>query len=210
MLYLLIAIAVLFSTLFMILMMTRLIFQANHCKEETTFSIKVLGCGMIYDFRKQLPALTVRRWRYYLKMGNKKREKTAKGKFRKRDKTTKPKSVRKLNWSVRVRIGKALLLYSLRFLNGLKYEEALLVARPVLPDPALAGMAYGFGAALYGVFPGLRQTVDVWPDFAAGETRWMGQLEFSIKIRQVFYNSYRLLLDLPIKELIGHWMKRGK
>jgi len=97
-----------------------------------------------------------------------------------------------------------------RILAAVEYEGGEFKARPVISNPALAGMAYGWGQAFYGVFPGLRQKVEVTPAFNGGEGNWSGHLTVSIRNRKIFYQLYRLALDMPIVEIIKQkFFKRG-
>lgn len=210
MIYLLIAISVILIALTLVILTARLVFRVSHQKKETFFSLTVVGCGVVYDLERNLPALLIAKWRYYIKSAGKRKKKKSKERADRQKKAKKRKSRRKLSWETRIKVGRAVLLYGMRFLACLKYDEALLAIRPAIADPALAGMAYGLSSAVYGVFPGLRRTIDIFPDFENRETRWKGYLTFSIKLKQIIYVTCRFLFDLPIKELIGHWWKRGK
>lgn len=94
------------------------------------------------------------------------------------------------------------MVFAARVLSCVVYKEANLAARPVIANPALAGMAFGWGQALYGAFPGLQTVLAVSPAFAPGQSTVSGHLTLSIKNRQVVYPTYRLLRQLPIKEII--------
>ena len=212
MIYLLICIVFLLLTALTIILTARIVFRAGHNQEETYFRLTVLSCGVLYDISQNRIALLLGGWKKYFKLsgGKKKKSKAKKIKPPAEKKAARKRSLRNLSWAARIKIVKALVLYAGRFLVRIKYEEAHLAARPVIADPALAGMAYGFGTALHGIFPGLRRTFDVYPDFAAEKSRWMGEIAFSIRIRQIIYISCRLIGDLPIKEIIKYWVKRGE
>ena len=207
MIYLLMIIACFFVLILSVLLTARIVFRAGRDRGETYLKLTIINCGVLYDLSDNRAALVLGHWQKYLKLGGKKKKAGKKAKPAKEKSKTKKRSIGQLSWSARIRIVKAFLLYTGRFLTRIKYDEGQLSVRPVMADPALAGMAYGVGAALYGIWPGLRQTLDVYPDFSARKTHWTGHLTFSIRIRQIIYISCLLVGDLPIKEIIKYWMK---
>lgn len=209
--YLLAIIILFFILIVSVLLTARIILRAGREQEQFYVKLTVLNCGGLYDISGNRAALVLGRWKKYFKPGDKKKKPATKDKpTRKKKKTAKKRSFGQLSWSARIKIAKAFLLYSGRFLGSIKYDEGQLKARPVMADPALAGMAYGFGAAVYGIFPDLRQTLDVFPAFSGQKSEWTGHIVFSIRIRQIIYISCRLIGDLPIMEIVKYWMKRGK
>jgi hypothetical protein len=209
MIILLITISVIVAGAVVFCFTARIIFRALYRDNKSTLSVTVLGCGMIYDILENRFALVILGCKKYLKgLPRRKPARKVKRARRKAGQLLK-KGLRKLPFRVYAGIGRAMLLYLGRFLSRLHYEEARLAARPVFVDPALAGMTYGLSAAVYGLFPKLQGTVDIYPDFAARKTRWTGSITISIRIREIVYINYRLLRDLPIRKIIGHWMSRG-
>ncbi len=187
------------------------LYQISHQHQQSTIKLTILGCGLLYDLGRNRAAVTIGKWHWSI--GKRKQKRSALEKSTRRSKLKKKageKEARKMSWNTRLKIIKAMMISGARLLSRIKYEDARLQVRPVMADPALAGMAYGWGAAIYGIFPGLRETIDICPDFGAEKTHWNGHLILSIRIRQVVYVGYGLLLDLPIRELIAYWMKRGK
>jgi hypothetical protein len=189
---------------------TRLVLYASHRASDSTVSLTIIGCGLLYDPGQSRSGIVCGRFKYFFKSRPKK---VIAGKTEK--KKAEPDSAfknwwRKLPLSSRVKICRAALLFAARFLSRLHYDEGGLETRPVFADPALTGMVYGFGQAFYGIFPGARRTVNLVPDFGAKKSKWTGHLTLSIKNRQVIYIGYRLLGDLPIREITKSWfLKRG-
>ena len=103
-----------------------------------------------------------------------------------------------------VKIVRAGLLCVGRILSRVQYDEGRLDVQPVIANPALAGMAYGWGQALGGMFPGLRQVATITPAYGTGSGRISGKAVFSIKNRQIVWVVWRLVRDLPIKELVKY------
>jgi hypothetical protein len=103
-----------------------------------------------------------------------------------------------------IRIGKAWVLFVARFLSRVQYDVGKLRLRPVIANPAMAGMAYGWSQALQGVFPGLKDIAEFEPKYCTGSGHVSGQVEFSIKNRQTVALLWRFLGDLPIKEIIKY------
>lgn len=193
-----------------LLVTTRLVLYASHREGDSTVSLTIIGCGLLYDPGQSRSGIVCGRFRYFFKSRPKK---VTAGKTEKKkaefDSTLK-NWWRKLPLSSRVKICKAALLFAARFLSRLHYDEGKLETRPVFADPALAGMVYGFGQAFYGIFPGARRTVNLVPDFGAEKSEWTGHLTLSIKNRQVIRIGYRLFGDLPIREITKSWfLKRG-
>ena len=109
-----------------------------------------------------------------------------------------------------VRILKALIFFAGEILSRFRYDGGKIEVQPVFADPALAGIAYGWGQAFYGIFPGARNVIAVDPAFGAGETVYSGYVIFSIKNRQIIGPGFRLFGNLPIRELMASlFSKKG-
>ena len=103
-----------------------------------------------------------------------------------------------------------MVLFVGEILSRCSYDGGKFEVQPVFADPALAGIAYGWGQAFYGIFPGARNVIAVDPVFGAGETVFSGYVKFSIKNRQVVGPFLRLLANLPIKELtLSFFLRKG-
>ena len=112
---------------------------------------------------------------------------------------------------IKLRIGKAALLFVGRLLSRVQYDIGQIEFEPAPANPALAGMAYGWSSAFAGAFPGAARTVRVTPSFTGGPSRLSGSLTLSIATRQIVYLVYRLVRDLPIQKIIKHrFLKRGE
>lgn len=204
----LVIIAVLATALIILILTTRTILTASHRLRETSVSLTIANCGIKAYLSSRRYGLIVggHVFRFELRQ----REPAAKKKTPKKIKPPKKKAERKLSFSIWVKIIKAATLFTGRILAAVEYEGGQFQARPVLSNPALAGMAYGWGQAFYGVFPGLRQKVEVTPAFNGGEGNWSGHLTVSIRNRKIIFLLYRLALDLPIVEIIKQkFFKRG-
>jgi hypothetical protein len=72
-------------------------------------------------------------------------------------------------------------------------------------------MSYGWEQALRGMFPAIGHTINFAPSFAGEKSKFSGCLEMSIRNRQVVYLLYRLIRDLPIRDILKYrFFKRGK
>ncbi len=189
---------------------TRLVLYASHREGDSTVSLTIIGCGLLYDPGQGRLGIVCGRFKCFFKSRS---GKITAGKTEKKKAGPKPAAKtwwKKLPLSSRVKICKAALLFAARFLSRLHYDEGKLETRPVFADPALAGMLYGFGQAFYGIFPGARRTVNLVPDFGAEKSEWTGHLTLSIKNRQVIRIGYRLFGDLPIRKIVkSSILRRG-
>lgn len=207
----LIIIALVVAVAAILLVTTRLVLYASHREGDSTVSLTIIGCGLLYDPGQSRSGIVCGRFKYFFESRSKK---VTAGKTEKEK--AEPDSAlknywRKLPLSSRVKICKAALLFAARFLSRLHYDEGKLETRPVFADPALAGMVYGFGQAFYGIFPGARRMVNLVPDFGAEKSEWTGHLTLSIKNRQVVRIGYRLFCDLPIREIAkSSILRRGE
>jgi hypothetical protein len=117
---------------------------------------------------------------------------------------TKPKSSRRLPLPVIIKMVKAAIIFVADFLSRVQYDVGQLEVRPVTANPALAGVAFGWGQALYGIFPDLRRTINIAPTYGSEGSLVSGRVAISIKNGQVVALLWRLLRNLPIKELIKY------
>lgn len=184
---------------------TRTVFFLSYRQRRLTASLTVLGCGVRYADGRV--GIGCGRLIHYFKPSaeeprKKKKEKKAERKAAKRKKKRKEK--RRMKSGVIFRIGKALFLFTVDLLSRIRYDGGELTFVPVIADPALAGMAYGWGQAVYGMFPGLRRTIDVMPTYGQEKSRFSGHIALSFPNRGIVVPVWRLIRNMPIKELIRH------
>ncbi len=191
-------------------LLTKMVLTVSHRRKETVFSLTIAGCGLQYRVQAKRYGLVLGNYVHLFKPGTKPKAAKKKKPSKSKPDKSKKKIKKKISFVTWMRIAKAGVLLIGRFLVRVKFDEAGFAARPVISNPALAGMAYGWGQAFYGVFPGLRQKVNVSPAFNGGEGNWSGRLSVSIGNRQIIYILYRFVRDLPIMEIIKQkFFKRG-
>jgi len=187
----------------------RIRFRATYDKDAFAASLLCLSCGLEYTHDKKRLALRCGRYRHVFGGGTPKPEKKKKetAPRKKKEKKIRPK----LPWRVRVRIGKAIVLCTARFLVSVHYDLGRVRVRPVFANPALAGMVYGFGQAFSGAFGRIGEAISMVPDFAAEKTTWSGEIAISIGIRQIIVITCRFIMDLPIKNILKYrYFTRGE
>ncbi|MEZ5357651.1 MAG: hypothetical protein R3F48_02390 [Candidatus Zixiibacteriota bacterium] len=139
-----------------------------------------------------------------------KAEKQRRREEKKLKKGAEEKKQKKLTWNVRVQLIKAFLLFIGRLLAAVTYDIGPIVVRPTIANPALAGMAYGWGQAFLGAMPGLRQKTVFAPNFDGSESVYEGEMTVSIKNRQFVGLLWRLIRELPIGKIVKQkFIQRG-
>lgn len=184
---------------------TRTVFFLAYRERRLHASLTVLGCGLHYADSRI--GIGCGRFVHYFKPSpeeprTKKKEKKAERKAAKKKK--KRREGRRMKFGVILRIVKALFLFAVDLLSRIRYDGGELTVVPVIADPAIAGVAYGWGQALYGIFPDLRRTIDVMPTYGQEKSRFSGHIALSFPNRGIVVPVWRLLRNMPIKELIRH------
>lgn len=187
------------------ILVTRTTLSVSFRNTRLKITMAMIGCGLRFDSRENQLALFCGRWSRNLKpRKSASPKKTSKKISRLAEPKPRRKSRRRLPFSTIVKLVKAGLLCFARVLARVQYDEAKLELRPVIANPALAGMAFGWGQAFGGIFPRLRESLEFNPSCGTGTGSFSGKAVFSIKNRQVVYVMWRLLRDLPIIELIKY------
>jgi hypothetical protein len=188
------------------LLLTRTVLSLSLNDNCRLASLTILGVGMRYDLDRGRIGFGIGRLvRYFPRRSTPKHSPEP----HRASHPRKMKPRRKTPLSVYLRIGVAMARFAVGLLARLRFETKSLVLQPAIPNPALAGMAYGWGQALYGMFPGWRDRVDFAPRFD-GESSYSGEIMISIKNRQVAVLLFRLLRDLPKKDIFTYMLfKRG-
>ncbi len=184
---------------------TRTVFFLSYRERRLTASLTVLGCGVHYADGRI--GIGCGRLVHYFKPSPEEPRKKKKAKKAEREAAKegkKPKKGRRMKLGVILRIAKALFLFVVDMLSRIRYDGGELTVVPVIADPAIAGMAYGWGQAFYGVFPALRRTIDVVPTYGREKSRLSGHIALSFPNRGIVVPVWRLLRNMPIKELIRH------
>ena len=194
----------------LLVLTTRMVLCASRRRETFEISLTILGCGALFFPGQNRLGIVCGKYRHKFAAAKDRPSEKKISSSKKKKASPKSKPKRKYPLSIWVKIARALVLFAGRFMAGINYDGGQFRARPVISNPALAGMAYGWGEAFYGIFPGARQTVDVTPSFQETTSNWSGHMTVSMNIRQIVYLVYRLLRDLPIYEIIKHrFFKRG-
>jgi hypothetical protein len=184
---------------------TRTVFFLLYRERHLVASLTILGCGIRYADGRI--GIGCGRIVHYFKPSTEESRKKKKDKKAKRaaaKKEKKPKKGRRMKLGVILRIAKALFLFVVDMLSRVRYDGGELTAVPVIADPAIAGMAFGWGQAFYGMFPELRRTIDVIPTYGQEKSRLSGHFAVSFPNRGIIVPVWRLLRNLPIIELIRH------
>ena len=206
---LLISMIILIIIFLVLILTTRMVLTASGRHGEIYFSLTVCGCGLLFHPGKSALGLICGKYRHLFRPGAGRRG--ADKPSLKKEEISRPKKAKsKIPLMIWIKIGRALILAAGRFMARINFDGSQLKTHPVMANPALAGMAYGWGQAFYGVFPGMRRTIDFAPVFDQTRGFWSGRLIVSIKNRQMVYIVYRLVRDLPIGKIIRHrFFKRG-
>lgn len=191
-----------------IISMTRTVVYLSSRGGKKFVRLQSAGIGGEYDFVSNRFALVVGTYRHPLRRKGKpdeeaqrkKREKKEKKKLKSAAKKKHPK----LTWALRVQIIKALALFCGRLLARLSFDIGAVVVRPTISNPALAGMAYGWGQAFLGAFPDLRRKTAFAPNFDGSQSVYEGEMTVSIKNRQIVALLWGLARDLPIGKIVKH------
>jgi hypothetical protein len=167
--------------------------------------LTLLGCGLGYDSRQNHLRLFCGRFSRRLPSfkASSRKEKTPREPAKKAA-DTKAKSRRDLPFSTVIKIIRAGVLFAARFLSSVQYDEGQVEVKPVIANPALAGIAFGWGQAVNGAFPGLRKFFDFAPAFGAGTGCYAGRISLSVRNWRVAALVWRLLCDLPIMEIVKY------
>ncbi len=205
MIYILIATCIIIAALAVILSArTRL--SVSFQNAVFNISVSVLGCGLKLTGEDRKFSVFCGRWIYSFKKSSKTSQEKRKKEvaLSQEDKKLKKKSRPRLPLSTLVKIARAGIIFVARFIASVQYNEGQLDLQPVIANPALAGMAFGWGKAINGVFPGMQRVFNLAPSGGTGASRVSGHLVLSIKNGRVAALVWRLLRDLPIKELIKY------
>lgn len=183
----------------------RTVLSLSFQNRRLSASLTILGCGIRYDDGRI--GIACGSLAHYFKPSVKKARKKKKEKEvaeKAPGKKKKRKRGRRMTPGLVFRIAKALFLFVVDILSRIRYDSGELTVIPVIADPAIAGMAYGWGQAFYGIFPQLRRSVDVIPTYGRGKSSLSGQLALSFPNRGMIVPVWRLIRNLPIIELIRH------
>jgi len=187
-----------------LLAVSRTVFFLSYRDETLIVSLTVLRCGVTYDDRRNRVGIVCGPFSHYWGSSGKKPEKE---KARKEKKDARKKRARKrkrMPVGIIMRIAKAAVIFVAEALSRIRYDGGRLDVVPVIADPALAGMTYGWGEALYGAFPGLRRTIGVRPTYGRGKTAVSGHLRLSIRNGSVIGPLWRLLRNVPIIRILHY------
>ncbi|MFW9770302.1 MAG: hypothetical protein ACFFEM_15905, partial [Candidatus Thorarchaeota archaeon] len=177
-------------------------FSLSYRDERLIASLTIFRCGVVYDDGRERVGVACGRFTHYF-APSKRRPKEKSTEKKKKDTGRKGARKRKrLPLRVMVRIVKAAVIFAAEMLSRIRYDGGRLEVVPVLADPALAGMTYGWGQAVYGAFPGLRQTISVKPTYGRGKSTVSGYVTLSVRNGSVIGPLWRLLWNLPIKKII--------
>lgn len=203
--------AALLASFIITIMVSRAVMYVSYREGIFKILVTIIGCGVCFDFDKYKPGIVFGQRIIYFKLPSRKTGRVKEAAKKKKVAGKKKKKGIGIPISTGIKIGRAGLLFGARIFSRIEYEESFLRARPVIANPALAGIAYGWGKAFYGIFPEVGQTIDIAPSFNGRKGSWNGHLKLSIKIRQIVYAIYLFLRDLPINEIIKFWWrKRGR
>jgi hypothetical protein len=200
------------ATGLLLFLTTRTVISVSYRNHLFRASLTVLGCGVEFNGGRRQVGVVCGPLRFFprQKRATPKRETAAKPAEASPAPVPKRKSGRKLSLGVMVRVLKALVLFVGEILSRFSYDRGKIEVQPVFADPALAGIAYGWGQAFYGIFPRARNVIAVDPVFGAGETVYSGYVIFSIKNRQIIGPGFRLFGNLPIRKLMASlFSKKG-
>jgi hypothetical protein len=181
----------------------RIMFYRN----EPDVSVLLFGTGPFYDQRRGRFGISVFGFRVTIPIRRK-----ADGRPRATERAKKAFQglPGRLNLSLILTCGRAFIRYAVRLASSVRGSISGLAVEPVFSNPALTGMAFGWTRAVYGVVPGLADTLAVTPSFTLERTAISGRIELSIRIWQMAFATGRFLLDLPIREIVkSRKAKRG-
>ncbi len=204
-------IVILFAPVIYILM-TSTSAYVSYTHKKLLIRILISGIGVSYDGAEKQRTIIVGPYHHRLgKSSKKKTEKSAERKKRKSQKAKKQTTRPKLSWALRIQFIKALGLFVGRLLSSVSFDIGRVVVRPKIANPALAGMAYGWGQAFLGVFPELHRRTAFAPKFDGSDGVYEGDLTVTIKNRQICYLLYLLCKNVPIWKLVKHkYLNRGQ
>lgn len=178
------------------------------CNFRFTASLTIGPVAVHYSGQENRLGIGLGRWRHYFKPSK------AKPKKEKKPKPQVPpaRAAKKtgLSWATKWRLVKALLIFVGNILSRVQYEKGQFDLQPVIANPALAGMSYGWGQALAGMWPGLGKMFRYTPQYVSGTGRVSGTLILSVKNRHIAGQTMRLLVNLPIIELVKYLIRRKK
>jgi hypothetical protein len=171
-------------------------------------SLRIGPVGVYFDGKSKRAGVGLWNRRYYFKPSKPKPKKDKKAQAKEPAET--PREKTKLPWATKWQIIKATLIFVGGVLSRVQYEKGQFELEPVMANPALAGMTYGWGQALAGVWPGLGRTVRYTPQYVSGSGRVSGTVVLSVKNRHIAVETMRLLKNLPIQELVTYLFRRKK
>ncbi len=208
-----------------LLLLSRTVLRIRYDDGDFGVALTTVGCGIFYEYSAGTPGIQLFGWRIRIKVRQKKRpqpesrkkvspppptEKKPTPKAKKVEKKKQKRRLGKLPLRTYVQLAKAGLLFFARMLARVRMDDYHLTAQPVVANPALAGMTFGWSQAMSGMFPGLREHVAYDPIYVTGQSSYSGSLQISIANRSIVYVVYRFIRDLPISILIKRLiLKRG-
>lgn len=187
-----------------LLALSRTVLFLSYRDKTLIVSLTVLRCGVIYDERRDRAGIVCGPFTYYFAPSEKKPKKKKAEKDKKAAKKKRARKRKRMPVGIIMRIAKAAVVFLAETLSRIRYDDGRLDVVPVIADPALAGMTYGWGQALYGAFPGLQRTIGVTPAFGRGKTEVSGHLRLSIRNGSVIGPLWRLLRNLPIIKILHY------
>lgn len=198
--------AVLILGCVLILLTSRTVLSLSYQNNQLGGAVLIAGCGIIYGGAEGQFGLACGRFRRYFK------PKTGRVPPAAKPQPVSPPRLRRRRPELSTIIAtvRALILFSGRMVSRVRVDEARFELRPMIANPALAGIAYGWSRAFYGVFPAVRRTVDVTPGFGDGDSVVSARLVLSVPNRIILLSIWELLRELPIKGLVKYaFSKRG-
>ncbi len=185
-----------------VLAMARTVLLVSYQDRRLDVSITILGCGIRYDTTRDRLGLVCGRFVRYFAPSKRKREKKAEKEKKVEKRERRKKRRRRLPIRIVLRIATGLFVFAAEILARFRYDGGQIRVVPMIADPAVAGMTYGWGRALYGAVPGLRGTIDIVPTYGRGRSSASGHLALSIRNGSIIGPLWRLLRKMPITGII--------
>lgn len=191
---------------------SRTVLDISFNKKQLNLLVSILNCGLFFDFPDKKLGLYLNGFKklsFTIKDGGKAKKTKARVKKEKVKKEEKLKKEKKrIPLSLILKITKAGFLFVCRLISCVQYDTGQLVYKPVMANPAVAGMAFGWSRAFTGMFPGLGRSFQFTPQYVTGQSHISGRLTLSVKNRKVIYILFQLLGDLPIRQIVKHYIGR--
>ncbi len=196
----------------LIIVLSKTVFDISFQRKQFSLLVSVLRCGLFFDFPDKRIGFYLNGFKklsFAIKSSDKAKKEKA---LSKKEKIKKDKKIKKekkrFPLSLGIRLARAGFLFVCRFFSRVQYDTGQLVYEPVMVNPAVAGMAYGWSKAIMGMFPGPGGSLQFLPRFEGGQSRISGRLTLSVNNREVMYILFQLLGDLPIRQLVKHFIGR--